>query len=89
MKEFQFFRDRLDANITTLDIEEVIECIVQLGDLYDTSFRRDDDYNLSTELFTKMYGKDYDVTILMKRVSRLYLPYYYLVYSNILDLEET
>lgn len=81
--------DRLDANITTLDVEEMIRSIRQLGDLYDTSFRRDDDYTLSTEIFTKMYGKDYDVTNIMKRVSRLYLSYYYFVYSNILDLEET
>ncbi|XP_076668593.1 sodium channel protein Nach-like isoform X2 [Andrena cerasifolii] len=61
--------EMLDANITTLGIEEVVESIRQLGDLYDTSFRRDDNYTLSTELFTKMYGKDYDVTNIMKRLT--------------------
>ena len=56
------------ANITDLSLDEILEAIFQLGDLYDSEFMMQNTYEID-QLLTIFYNGSYSITELMKRVS--------------------
>ncbi|CAK9830944.1 Sodium channel protein Nach [Anthophora retusa] len=60
---------RSKANITELSVEEIFYNIINLGDLYDSSIMRENDYNTTNELLSKFYNNNYDITDLMEHLT--------------------
>ncbi|XP_006607222.2 pickpocket protein 28-like [Apis dorsata] len=56
------------ANITDLSLDEILEAIFQLGDLYDSEFMMQNTYQID-QLLTIFYNGSYSITELMKRLT--------------------
>ncbi|XP_043256889.1 sodium channel protein Nach-like [Colletes gigas] len=58
-----------NANISNLSLDETLEVLWTLGDFYETSNAKADNYTQLTQLLSKFYDNDYDIAELMMRLT--------------------
>lgn len=60
---------RFEAKISNLTVKEIMNEILKLGELYQSSFGTSDNYEQIVQLISRFYNNNFDIADIMKRVS--------------------